>query len=232
MNVWMIKARSLARRTGLTRLIQRFSAARPYEDRFRDGLERAMRPGDTVWDVGANVGLYTEHFALRVGPEGSVVAFEPMPESAERVRLRIAALPWAHVENLALGAENTVGNLVLTGESTTHHVASSAEKANAGAECLAIEIARGDTVRDRLGRTPNVIKIDVEGFELEVLRGLEHTLSLPELRAVLVEVHFRQLEERGQAEAPVEIEKLLKSKKFCITWLDASHLQASRPEQR
>lgn len=228
MNTWTIKARSLARKAGLTRLIQRFSAARPYEDRFRLGLERAIHPGDTVWDIGANVGLYTEQFAQRVGPAGAVIAFEPLPDSAARVRQRIAATPWAHVENIALGDADTTGNLILTTASTTHHVATAAEAADPSARSITITIARGDTMRDRLAKTPSVIKIDVEGFELEVLRGLEHTLTLPQLRAVLVEVHFRQLEQRGHATAPVEIEKLLRSKGFRTAWLDASHLEATR----
>jgi hypothetical protein len=89
-------------------------------------------------------------------------------------------------------------------------------------------ISRGDTARNRLGRTPNVIKVDVEGFEEEVLLGMGDVLTSPELRSVLVEVHFLKLEVRGRATAPVRIEKLLKSKGFRTDWVDASHLVGTR----
>jgi hypothetical protein len=79
-----------------------------------------------------------------------------------------------------------------------------------------------------LGKTPNVIKVDVEGFEEEVLTGLSETLKSSELRSVLVEVHFMKLENRGRMDAPTRIEKLLRDKSFKTRWVDASHLLATR----
>ncbi len=73
-----------------------------------------------------------------------------------------------------------------------------------------------------------MIKVDVEGFEEEVLQGMGEMLTSPELRSVLVEVHFMKLELRGKATAPVRIEKLLRDKGFKTNWVDASHLFASR----
>jgi hypothetical protein len=95
---------------------------------------------------------------------------------------------------------------------------------------MEVRVMRGDSYWRASGITPNGIKIDVEGFEEEVLAGMEGLLAEPELRAVFVEVHFQKLEERGRAEAPLRIEKLLRSKGLRPRWVDASHIVAKREE--
>ncbi len=57
MNWLSIRTRSLARKMGLVRLVHRLRPERPYEDFFHRALELAVKPGDAVWDVGANVGF-------------------------------------------------------------------------------------------------------------------------------------------------------------------------------
>lgn len=223
MNTFTIKLRSLARSSGLIRVYHALRPQRPYEDRFHAGLESAIHPGDTVWDIGANVGLYTELFAQWVGPTGRVVAFEPLPASMQQIQARVTAYPHILFEQAALSDADTQGHFALTDDSTTHHIASDAT----AAETIPVTIHCGDTVAARLG-IPNVIKIDVEGFEQEVLQGLDETLASPNLREVLVEVHFRVLEERGRPNAPIQIERLLAAKNFRTTWLDPSHLRATR----
>lgn len=131
------------------------------------------------------------------------------------------------LENVALGDEDTAGRIVLSDASTTHHLASDIA-GDQNAQSIKVEVVRGDSVCKRLG-PPNLIKVDVEGFEEEVLNGLSQTLSVPDLRGVFVEVHFYLLSQRGQANAPLRIEKMLREKGFHVTWLDSSHLQAKRP---
>ena len=53
---------------------------RGYEESFRAAMFACIRPGDCVWDVGANIGLYSELFAAAVGPAGKVISFEPSPD--------------------------------------------------------------------------------------------------------------------------------------------------------
>jgi hypothetical protein len=76
--------------------------------------------------------------------------------------------------------------------------------------------------------TPNVIKIDTEGYELEVLEGMISTLSNSSLRTVFVEVHFCLLSERGLSRAAAEIEKTLVEADFHTHWTDASHIVGNR----
>jgi FkbM family methyltransferase len=227
-NPWVIKARSLARRAGVIGLVNRLRPSGAYEKRVHEALAGAVRPGDAVWDVGANVGVYTELFCQWVGREGSVVAFEPWVDSCERIRQRLPDCPWLRVENLALGASDSTGRLVTGSESVENHVETEADANNATSGAVPIVISRGDTIGRRLGRVPNVIKVDVEGFEVEVLAGMEYLLASPELRSLLVEVHFLKLERRGMMTAPNQIQKLLDSRGFRTRWVDASHLFATR----
>jgi FkbM family methyltransferase len=227
-NPWIIKARSLARRAGVVGLINRLRPPRAYEKRVHETLAGAVKPGDVVWDVGANVGVYSELFCQWVGSNGLVVAFEPFPESCARIRERLPDCPWLSVENLALGATDSTGRLVTGSESVENHVETEIDAENGAAGAITIVISRGDTVGRRLGRIPNVIKVDVEGFEVEVLAGMEQLLASPELRSLLVEVHFLKLERRGNLTAPNQIQKLLDSHGFRTRWVDASHLFATR----
>jgi FkbM family methyltransferase len=228
MNSWHIKARSLARKVGLIRLYNRFRPVGDYEARANTALIRAIRAGDVVWDVGANVGVYSELFCRWVGENGFVVAFEPFAGSCEEIRRRIPGCPWLSIENIALGDTDSVGRLVTGAESVVNHIAAANETIEGDHETVPVAIYRGDTVLSRIGRIPNVIKVDVEGFEEEVLAGMEGMLSSPELRSLLIEVHFLQLEKRGRQTAPVRIEKLLISKGFKPRWVDSSHLFAIR----
>lgn len=228
MNPLLIKARSIARKTGVIGVINRLRPAGSYEEHFHQALVQAVKPGDLVWDVGANVGLYTEQFCQWVGRDGFVVAFEPGIEACESIRERIPNCPWLQIENAALGETDTTGRLVIVEGSVDNHVATDTDSDESAANSIPVVISRGDTARNRLGRTPNIIKVDVEGFEEEVLLGMGDVLTSPELRSVLVEVHFLKLEVRGRATAPVRIEKLLNSKGFTTNWVDASHLVGTR----
>ena len=228
MNPLLIKARSIARKTGVIRIINLLLPPASYEEHFHQALVTSVKPGDVVWDVGANVGLYTGQFCQWVGKNGFVVAFEPGPEACDNIRGRIPNCAWLQIENVALGDTDAIGKLVLEAGSVDNHIATEADLDREGVSSVPMVISRGDTLCKRLGRTPNVVKVDVEGFEEEVLLGMGDVLTAPELRSILVEVHFHKLEKRGRATAPVRIEKLLKTKGFTTNWVDASHLVATR----
>jgi FkbM family methyltransferase len=225
---WVIKARSLARKLGLIRLINRIRPSGTYEKRAHQALARAVKPGDVVWDVGANIGVYTEQFCQWVGENGFVVAFEPSAESCDRIRERLPHCDWLQVENVALGQEDAPGRLVTGTDSWGNHIETAADDPSGVDGSVPVLICRGDGVCDRLGRIPNVVKVDVEGFEEDVLKGMRQTLASPALRHILVEVHFLKLEQRGELMAPSRIQKLLESAGFKTNWVDTSHLFATR----
>jgi hypothetical protein len=88
-----------------------------------------------------------------------------------------------------------------------------------------VEVVRGDDLAEL--RQPAVVKIDVEGYEMEVIRGMSRVLG--GVRALFVEIHFQVLEERGMRQGPAALVKHLKRLGFSrIEWPDASHIAAFR----
>jgi FkbM family methyltransferase len=100
---WLVHLRTLTRKLGLNKLIGQLIAGSRYEDRFGPAVNNEVRPGDTVWDVGANLGLYTTEFLQRVGPSGQVVAFEPVAACFAQLRERLADSAQVKLKNMAVG---------------------------------------------------------------------------------------------------------------------------------
>jgi len=199
-----------------------------YEDRFQAAMLGAIRPGDTVWDVGANVGFYSKKFSEIAGSSGKVFAYEPSPANLQRLNEAVASLGNVTVVPVALGeckgvVEFEQGNdpLGATSRIVDRAVRESERK-------VKVHMSSGDhLVTSGVAELPNVIKIDTEGFELDVLRGLKQTLRQKNLRTLCVEIHFGLLKERGLPNAPSDIETLLVSSGFSLVWTDASHIVAT-----
>jgi FkbM family methyltransferase len=223
----VIKARSMGRRLGLQRIYYRLFSHRDYEEKFHEAILASLRAGDVAWDIGANQGFYAKIFCEKTGAAGRVFAFEPAPDSFAELCRHTAEFPWIRNEMAAMGDFDGTTQLVLGEAHRRNHLEWNAGE-SARADSVPVKVVSGDSYRTASGNTPNVVKIDVEGFEEEVLAGMDSLLSAPELRAVFVEVHFRLLEARGRADAPVRIEKLLRGKGLRPKWVDPSHIAAER----
>jgi FkbM family methyltransferase len=182
-----------------------------------------------VWDVGANVGLYSKKFSDIAGSSGKVFAYEPSPINLRRLKEAVASLVNVTVVPVGLGEHEDVvafeqGHDPL---GATSRIADKAATKTEGR--VEIQLSSGDRlVSSGAVEMPNVIKIDTEGFELDVLLGLRQTLQERSLRVLCIEMHFGLLQERGLSSAPADIEKLLVSSGFSIAWPDASHIVATR----
>jgi hypothetical protein len=92
-----------------------------------------------------------------------------------------------------------------------------------------VEMVTGDyLIQTGVVPEPSVIKLDVEGFELECVRGLSTSISKKAVRSFFIEVHFSVLESRGYKFAPLEIESVFRDSGYSVTWLDSSHIMAKR----
>ena len=127
--------------------------------------EHCIKPGDVVIDCGANHGFSTVLFAKWVGPAGKVHAFEPSSHNMAILK-----------ENLRLnGIKNVVCHQVAVGAATgtvpisSHPNASIVLDAPADHSFEKVSLVRLDDVLEE--ETPNFLKVDVEGFELEALKG-------------------------------------------------------------
>ncbi|MCB2154199.1 FkbM family methyltransferase [bacterium] len=168
------------------RLLGVYSARLTYEHDFYRAAMKRVRPGMTIIDVGAFRGVFALGFARRVGKEGSVLAIEPNPTDAEFLQ--------KHIELNEMGDRiSTDGRLMASVPGRREFACvtesdffrgghSTAVPATEGLEGRKSEKRRIEaTTIDRLVHekklAPNMIKIDVEGYEFEVLRGAEQTIA-------------------------------------------------------
>lgn len=139
-------------------------------------LEHLLFPGALFVDVGANIGLFSLLASRKVGPTGRVIAVEPNPVALRRLRQNLALNPTLAVEVIEAAASDHVGEVALTqpddwnlGGTCVSDTGTTRVRCAPMAELL---------VPFRLARPPDVIKIDVEGHEPAVIRGLFATPGL------------------------------------------------------
>ncbi|QNJ08131.1 S-adenosyl-L-methionine-dependent methyltransferase [Synechococcus sp. Minos11] len=197
-----------------------------YEEAYDLELESLIQPGDVIWDVGANIGYYSRKFLQQTGPDGCVVAFEPSDRNFNELTSSIGCSSNFIAFNVGLGAENetTFFNQGLDPIGATSRISKDPTE-----DSVKVSIFTGDTMCSLHNLSyPNVLKIDVEGSELEVLKGIPIVLSSPSLYAIGVEVHFSILDQDGRSNVARLILEVLKNNSFICKFVDPSHLIATR----
>jgi len=157
-----------------------------------------LRSNDTVFDVGANVGYYSVIASKIIGTKGTVIAFEPVVRNlhylykhVELNNLRnVMILPFAcsdtsSFETFSFGFSSAEGHLIQSNSNIM-------QKFDPESVAFVCTITIDDFV-DNTGVGPSVIKIDVEGAELSVLKGAERTLSTVKPK-IFLSVHTSELE--------------------------------------
>jgi FkbM family methyltransferase len=144
-------------------------------------LRATLRPGAVFYDVGANVGIYTLWASRLVGAAGRVRAFEPVPDTARWLNQLIAENGADNVEWAPVAVSDRAHTVVL--ETVAHasglsHVTPAApdDGSVVGPDAVQVEAVVLDDFVDSHD-TPTLVKIDVEGHELAVFRGMGRTLE-------------------------------------------------------
>ena len=198
-----------------------------YEAAKVAALERLLKPGMTFVDAGSNKGDFALIAARVMGDRGRVLAFEPFPGNARWIRASVELNGYRSVSlhELALLDVDGPATLYLRDWSGWHSLI---PRKRGPQESVGVETRRLDSVLAESGDPHvDVMKIDVEGVELEVLRGAERTLADSRLFAVFVEIH------PGYDVDPVEVSELLTGHGFSLR--DPEDLEvelAELPEQR
>lgn len=162
-------------------------------------IEASVQPGDVVYDIGANIGLYTIVAGAKVGDAGCVYAFEPHVGSAGRLlrNVRVNKLaPRVRVLSVALSDRegflpfNYTSNEPGSSGSQLGHAFT---EGGVPFDPVATEIKYATTVdtliRELVIPPANVVKLDVDGNELAILTGMRGLLTRSGLRTVQVEIH-------------------------------------------
>lgn len=197
-------------------------------------LLRAMHGSGVFWDIGANLGVYSLFMGKAVKNEGSVVSFEPEPRSRRNLEENIARSGLSNIRVVPAALSSSSGkmsmNIAHSAAAGYHSLVADGAETAANAGTIEVEVLTGDEALASHGLpAPTAIKIDVEGFELDVLKGMPNCLANPALKAVLIEVHFAALAARRMPDAHEEIVRLLKDSGLTtINWIDLSHVTAQR----
>lgn len=152
----------------------------------------------TVLDVGGHHGQFTL-FALERFPSAEVITFEPQADGADKIREVTAGEPRVRLENYALGAESGSAELNISKRSDSSSLLPIGEgqtTAFPGTEAASTETIEVETLDNLLPEAPAapvLLKIDVQGFELDVLRGAERTLG--SIDTIFAECSFVELYE-------------------------------------
>ncbi len=176
-----------------------------------------LRPGDVYVDVGAHIGYLSALAARAVGPQGRVVAFEPSPESWERLRAAFdpSHFPQVDAVNAAVASGPGEASLFAAADGWEHQAYRNSLHPAAGLRHLAtVRTVSLDSMfpADRL----RLLKIDVEGGEQAVLAGAEALLRTGRCDALVVELNPDALARAGSSVAGI------------VTYLEAMGFVAHR----
>lgn len=172
-----------------------------YEPYMARALQANLHLGEVFLDVGAHFGLWSVYAASIVGNAGKVFAFEPSPAFAV-LRENAALNSQVQAFNLGLGAQDGEATFFDQGRTPTgsfvSEVTRSSEKFHPAVPIggRKVRICSLDALVAELDVRPDLIKMDVEGFEFEVMRGAENILRNMS-PVMLIEIHPAQLKLSG-----------------------------------
>jgi FkbM family methyltransferase len=164
-------------------------------------LERLVEPGSVFFDIGANVGFFTLLGARLVGSSGRVVAFEPLVDNAKRLRRNVELNSFSNVDVVVKGVSDASGHRIMDVRNSATAALLPADHSGPLDGLVRVEVTSlDDFLATRPGLDPDVVKIDAEGHEVEIVRGMLGVLRRHDV-VVLCEMHRRDREFAEAVEA-------------------------------
>jgi FkbM family methyltransferase len=188
-----------------------------YQPHVVSFLRKCVHPGDTVLTAGLHIGFVAAVAAALAGPRGRVFSAEPDPNARARAERNLAlrGVQSAPIAIFAGGLSDRDGELRLFASAVLGH-SSFAAPHHPDREIVARTRRGDDWLAERGATRLDVVVLDVEGWEMHVLRGLEQTISRsPGLRA-LVEVSDWALRDAGSSSE--ELIAFFESRGFEVRW--------------
>jgi FkbM family methyltransferase len=158
-----------------------------YEYHKQRAVRQELKAGDVVYDIGANVGFYSLLASVMVGDTGCVYSFEPFPENLRELKKH---LEMNHVKNctvFGVAVSSADGEAIFdpSDDRCTGRIA-------ANGSLRVRTVALDGLVSRKEIRPPNLMKIDIEGTEMECLRGA--TTTVQEFRPIIfLATHGREI---------------------------------------
>jgi len=156
-----------------------------YEWEKRRLFEATLKPGDVVYDIGANVGFYTILASLLVGPHGRVLAFEPLSRNLAFLKRHVTLNHASNVTVYEAAVSDSSGSSLFDSRGDP----SMGRVHEAGNICVAT-VKLDELLESQSLPPPDLIKMDIEGGELRALRGAAGLLRLHR-PSILLATHGR-----------------------------------------
>ncbi|RYG05727.1 MAG: FkbM family methyltransferase [Chitinophagaceae bacterium] len=147
-----------------------------YERRELNFLRNTLKPGDVFIDVGANVGLFTLMASKLVGANGRVYAFEPFSKSYDNLQLNISLNKFSNIIAEKLAVTDQEKDMILGFDEMDQNSGMVSEFAEFGAGHENVHAITLDDYFSEFNGSLKMIKIDIEGGELNALRGMRSIL--------------------------------------------------------
>jgi FkbM family methyltransferase len=170
-------------------------------DNSLHALLSMAKEGDYVFDIGANIGSTSLYLAQKIGDKGKVFSFEPDPYNYEQLKKNVNLNSFSNIEIFNIGLGNNSGTYKLFIDTPTNRGGNRIldEKMGSGKEFHYILVEKFDDWINNLKiNRVDLIKIDVEGYEYNVLLGAENTLRKfkPKL---FIELDDNNLKQQGHS---------------------------------
>lgn len=195
-------------RTGITRNINGFKIKfepiwsryynKNYESDSFSFFKKTIKKGDTVFDIGAHIGLYSAPFGEMVGPTGKVYCFEPTPSTFDVLKKTIQLNPYKNVipVQMAISDKNETVVFNLTSPDGAGSNANSIVRIERTSKSIEIEACSIDEFRRTNNLSVQILKIDVEGAELLALLGARDTFLNERPKGILA-LHPQNISDMG-----------------------------------
>ena len=150
-----------------------------YEVPIQNIFAQHLKLGDVFYDIGANVGFFSVIAAKLVGDTGKVYAFEPGENNAKAIRHNARLNDFTQIEVIEKAVSETSGQgqLLLAQYSGGHALATADVPPDLAGEVTVDLVSIDDLIAEDKIAPPNFVKVDVEGAELEVLKGMRETIK-------------------------------------------------------
>ena len=150
-----------------------------YELPLQKALAHYLKPEDVFYDIGANIGFFIVLAAHLVGKSGSVYAFEPVPENVKRIRhnLKLNRFSNTTVLEKAVSVYTGKGRLLLAQHSGGAMLSSAGTPPDFKGAMNVNLVCIDDLVAQKALKPPVLVKIDVEGAEIDVFKGMKQTIE-------------------------------------------------------
>ena len=158
-----------------------------YEKGTLNFIKTHLTEGQVFFDIGANIGLMSIFASYCVGKSGRVYAFEANPETAKLLKYNIDLNTISNITIVDKAVGNQNGKIKIYNNWAGNRGGASLIKPEQETTSFEVDLIKIDDITEYNSINIGLIKVDVEGFEMDVLKGLENILSTPTPPKLIIE---------------------------------------------